>query len=197
MINMLFYVKYIQGDVKLGIREILDEFSFVEFRLRILKYLWETRPKNYETIRGVSIPYLKVSPFLLKEKLFRSKYSRGEVWCHKLDGTAMIFIAGPDKFWRYTVYHEYWEGKLLREKKSNKQIFETVFSKIRLIREALDAPSPEFVSEEIKKAVETTVNNYNPAAHVEAIFEELLLAKEELPHHDFIILRENIINRLK
>jgi hypothetical protein len=193
---MLFYVKQIEGDEGLEILKILDEFSFVEFRMKILKYLWETRPKSYETIRGVSIPYLRVSPFLLKEKLFHSKYSRGEVWCHKLNGTTMIFIAGPDKFWRYTVYHEYWEGKLLREKKSNEQIFGTVFSKIQLIREALDAPSPEFISEENKKAVEMMVNNYHPAAHVEAIFEELLLAKEELSHDDFIILRKNIMDRL-
>jgi len=108
----------------------------------------------------------------------------------------MIFIAGSDRFRRYTIYHEYWEGKLLKEKKSNEQIFETVFSKIRLIREALGAPSPEFVSEEIKKAVETLVNNYHPAAHVEAIFEELLLATEELATDDFIILREDIMRRL-
>jgi len=181
----------------LNCREFLDEFSFTEFRLRILIYLWEIRPKSYETIRGVSIPYLKVSPFLLRKKLFHSKYSRGSVWLHKLDGPLMIFITGPDKFWRYTIFHEYWEGKLLREKKSNEQIFETVFSKIRLIREALDAPSPEFVSEEIKKAVEAMVNNYHPAAHVEAIFEELLLAKEELAPDDFIILRKNIMDRLK
>lgn len=181
----------------MGIRGVLDKFSFVDFRLRILLYLWRTRPKKYETIRGISIPYLKVSPFLLRKNLFHSKYSRGEVWLHRLDGPLMIFITGPDRFWRYTVYHEYWEGKLLREKKSNEQIFETVFSKIQLIREALDAPSPEFVSERIKKAVETMVDNYHPAAHVEAIFEELLLAKEELPHDEFIILRKNIMDRLK
>ena len=164
--------------------------------MRILEYLWETRPKNYETIKGVSIPYLRVSPFLLREKLFCSKYSRGEVWYHKINGSIKIYIAGPDKFWRYTVFHEYWEGEILKEGKTKEQIFETVFSKIQLIREALGVSSPEVISEENKKAIEMMVNNYDPAAHVEAIFEELLLAKEELPFEDFITLRKNIIDRL-
>lgn len=179
------------------IQEILDRFSFVEFRLRALIYLWRVKPKSYETIKGITIPYLEVSPFLLRDELFHSKYSKGEVWHKKLDGTLMIFVAGPDKFRRYTIYHEYWEGKLLREKKSNEQISETVFSKIQLIREALGAPSPEFISEGMKKAVEKMVSSYHPPAHVEAIFEELLLAREELNPDDFITLRNDIMRRLK
>lgn len=173
-----------------NIKELLNEISFEGIRFHILMFLWRIRAKKFETVNDINISYLEVSPILLRDDPLHSKYSRGMFFRNTINGSIKIFTAGPDNFHRYTIYHEYCEAKLLEKNSNTEQVSEIVFSEMRLIQKIFE--TPEDISDLQKMAIQEIIKK--ESAHIGALFEELSLARKELPINTF---KEYATRRLK
>ena len=142
---------------------------------RFLHFIWVLLPKRYEIIKKVKIPYVVVPRFLLGSK----EIGNGSVLYHKPSNKIMIFLANCAPFPRYTIYHEYREGQLFKEKKTKKQMVKDVTNKIpQIMEERMDTFSKEFVKK-MRKWAESE------GEHIEALVDQFILAKEEMSPQDY------------
>jgi predicted Ser/Thr protein kinase len=159
-------------------------------RQRWLHCLWLSSPKQCEIINGIEIPYLKVSRFLIKG-------NEGMVLYTQESGEVMVFVAGNDPFRRYTIYHEFREGEIFRQHKSENEILDAVLKKIQIIANILGQPCINISSKEILESLTKWVKTQK--GHSEAILDELKLAHKELSLDNFRLFWEDCKreNRLK
>lgn len=165
------------------------EKSLRKIRNRSLHALWNVLPKKYENLEDAEIPYIYVPKFLLPGS------NNGMVLYHKPTDKSMIFITKDCAFKRYTVYHEYREGQILREEKSLEDASRAIWDKIpRLFgllghpdRTISDFPNAEDLSNKLRKRIEAE------APHIEAFLDEIALAQKEMSPDEFDLFRQDTI----
>jgi hypothetical protein len=140
---------------------------------RLLYLVWLILPKEHETIKEIKISYVVVPQLLLPGR------NMGVVFYHKLSDEIMVLLASSDPFPRYTIWHEYREGQLLKENKSTEQIIGEVTNKMPKLLEGRDDVSLKDLTETIRRWAE------EGKEHFEAFIDELLLAKEEMSFQEY------------
>jgi len=149
---------------------------------RYLHFLWIILLKKYETIKEIKIPYVVLPRFILG----RDEDGDGRVLYHKSSGNIMIFVLNYAPFPRYTIWHEYREGQLFKEKKTREQIIEEIINKMpRIVDEQIDTSSKEFAEKVIKYFEQPRKITEHGGKHFEALIDELILAKEEMSPQEY------------
>lgn len=155
----------------------------MELPNKVMRFLWNILPKLQEIVHGKPITYVRLPSFLLGN-------SQGMVLYHKNSSKIMVFTAICNPFRRYSVYHEYREGEILKRNKTTDQIFEVVSKKFQLILEVLGIP--EYSNVDVPALREWVKQQ---GAHSEAILDEIELAKEELSPEKLALFYQDIKQR--
>ncbi len=184
---------------------------------RICVFLWPFLPKRIEEYGDVKVKYAVVPGFLLiKSVLAFVKYSA------KYD-RVMIFIKPYEYEKRFTIYHEYIEGGILRSHSSSKRVAEMAFrmlqlpsedvERILILRRESESLTDKIIAaigdpEKVRKLVESAPPeslllakirlfafiNCEKYAHAFARLAELELAKKELSPEGFAVMLHEQFN---
>jgi len=145
-------------------------------------------PKRIGIIsKGEKIFYVQVPKFIIGG-------SGGLVLCNKKSGKLMILIAKKkDKFLRYTIYHEYIEGKIFQSKKTKQQILDFITSKLHLFFAIYRIDQKQIPMKDFLEALKKRVSR--DGAHWEALLREIQLAKKELSKDKLVDFYIEVIRR--
>lgn len=144
---------------------------------KFYNFLYNIFPKRTEIVNNIAIHYLKLPFFLVaseKDGHFCLK-PKGMVLVRTRDKKIMIFISGDSCYQRYTLFHEYWEGKVIASGKTTEAILKSVLEIVSMLN--FHIPS--------KDRFERWIRFHGP--HAEALFEELKMAQHEMSARDFAV----------
>lgn len=167
----------------------MEYFNFELLRIYYEKLLWKIFPKKKEIIKGNDITYIRVPFFMIRsdKRGWLSKDNKSQLLYHRPSDTLMIFLAGNVKYPRFMIFHEYYEGQLLKQNKNKEELLEIAI-------EYFDYDETEDLSEKIHNFLEEWIESQG--AHVIALLEELELAREELPTKEYITYKHNRLSTI-
>ena len=173
---------------------------------RFLNLLWFILPKKTEKFDENNVKYVIVPRFLINN-------AYGMVIYYRKSGRVIIFIRPHRYCRRYTIFHEYCEGKLFKEHRTEKQILRMALDTLHISSDIeIDAVEQEaksllekliaFVGEPEKaKELFTKASlevrtillrrlkdsfDRKGAEHILAVLQTAELAKKELSPEDFV-----------
>lgn len=167
----------------------MEYFDFELLYIYYKKLLWSIFPKRTENIKGDDITYVCIPFFMIRsdKKGWFSQDNKSQLLYHRPSDTLMIFLVGKVKYPRFMIFHEHFEGQLLKQNKNKEELLEIAI-------EYFDYDKTKGLSEKIHNFLEEWIESQG--AHVIALLEELELAREELPTKEYIIYKHNRLSTI-
>ncbi len=160
--------------------------------------LWWILPRRLEVVRGVQIKYIKLPTFVYF--WLTGSLSKGHVCVvrrlfnlFKIKRLVpIIFVTGRDPYLRYTVYHEYCEGKVFTSAEKPENTFESFLDDAKYLVAMYYSDGPFVVIDDNDQSTVAALRMLyvilnKQIVHYSALAKEIKLAHEEMSEEAFAL----------